>query len=400
MHVVWDTVLQTCVFVQGKVHIAKMHMFSKFRAPSLLHCVFYHLRHGLHKNNEPRDSFPRFLRLLGPLWGWGRSKFLVRDASQTSMVLPRIVCLCGAVRVCGECHGVKWRVEWRVFALCLGTVRCEISGSLWFCATRRNRVSRPRKPLACGPKHCRFSRTSHGCLPTFCKTRESKVPPWCEKAWKHLWFEGNVACGDGYVIKSVMCVSVRSKWPPWIQKFSKTQEANWKDLWHQPCHARGRTSSIQVSRKWCSTMAKKRSSKHMYGCTVESHESTRQAIYTDNTLESGKCCEYPSLPLKIHEDRIAGKGSDFYDHIIIWCTSLFRCHKRWRFRMQKLGSGQGTEKVKDDSRGKRRLFWKDTETNKESPLCYIDGHMSPQKCGVITRITEVQRQSRAPGRRL
>ena len=29
---------------------------------------------------------------------------------------------------------------------------------------------------ACGPKHCRFSRTPHGCLPTSCDTLGSKVP--------------------------------------------------------------------------------------------------------------------------------------------------------------------------------------------------------------------------------
>ena len=58
-------------------------------------------------------------------------------------------------------------------------LRCVLSGRMTvchICATRRNRLWRPRKPLACGPKHCRFSRTSHGCLPTFCDTRESKVP--------------------------------------------------------------------------------------------------------------------------------------------------------------------------------------------------------------------------------
>ena len=33
--------------------------------------------------------------------------FFVRDASQNSGVLPRVVCLCGAVGFCGECHGVK-----------------------------------------------------------------------------------------------------------------------------------------------------------------------------------------------------------------------------------------------------------------------------------------------------
>ena len=37
-------------------------------------------------------------------------------------------------------------------------------------ATRRNCLWRSRKPLGCGPKHCRFSRTSHGCLPTSCDT--------------------------------------------------------------------------------------------------------------------------------------------------------------------------------------------------------------------------------------
>ena len=31
-------------------------------------------------------------------------------------------------------------------------------------------------------------------------------------------------------------------------------------------------------------------------------------------------------------------------------------------------------------------------------ICYIDGHMSPQKYGVGTNIIEEQRQNRAPGR--
>ena len=33
---------------------------------------------------------------------------------------------------------------------------------------------------------------------------------------------------------------------------------------------------------------------------------------------------------------------------------------------------------------------------KESPLCYTDGHLSSQECGVGTKITKVRRQSRAP----
>ena len=38
-----------------------------------------------------------------------------------------------------------------------------------------------------------------------------------------------------------------------------------------------------------------------------------------------------------------------------------------------------------------------TKRQTESPLCYTDGHMSPQKCGVRAQIAEVRRQSRAPG---
>ena len=36
-----------------------------------------------------------------------------------------------------------------------------------------------------------------------------------------------------------------------------------------------------------------------------------------------------------------------------------------------------------------------TKRQKESPLCYIDGHLSSQKCGVRTKISDVQRKSRA-----
>ena len=39
-----------------------------------------------------------------------------------------------------------------------------------------------------------------------------------------------------------------------------------------------------------------------------------------------------------------------------------------------------------------------TKRQKVSPLYFIDGHMSPQKCGVGTKATEVQRQSHAPRR--
>ena len=38
----------------------------------------------------------------------------------------------------------------------------------------------------------------------------------------------------------------------------------------------------------------------------------------------------------------------------------------------------------------------EAQRQKESPLCYIDGHMPPRTRGVRTNITKIQRQSRAP----
>ena len=46
-------------------------------------------------------------------------------------------------------------------------------------------------------------------------------------------------------------------------------------------------------------------------------------------------------------------------------------------------------------RAKRRLFWKHKETKKDSPLCYTDGHLSSQKCGVGTKAPKIRRTSRA-----
>ena len=47
--------------------------------------------------------------------------FWFRDVSPNSRVLPRVVCLCGAVSVHGECHGVKRRVN-DVFLRCVPRV--------------------------------------------------------------------------------------------------------------------------------------------------------------------------------------------------------------------------------------------------------------------------------------
>ena len=89
---------------QGKVHFAKMFFFffRNFEPPHFC-TVFYHLRHGRQKKMSQGARNQGF---------WDRFReleFFVQDASQNITVLPRVVCLCGAVGLCGECHGVKWR---------------------------------------------------------------------------------------------------------------------------------------------------------------------------------------------------------------------------------------------------------------------------------------------------
>ena len=48
-----------------------------------------------------------------------------------------------------------------------------------------------------------------------------------------------------------------------------------------PCHAKG--WFILASRKWCRAMGKKKELRTMYGCIVESHESTRQRVQSKNS---------------------------------------------------------------------------------------------------------------------
>ena len=145
-----------------------MHVFfSKFWASSFSHCVFYCLRPGRWRNDKNRALEIRFFvtsRGSGP-------EISVRMRGKTAgffHVLSVSVVPFAFVESAMEC---QLRVNAVFFAqfLWAATLR---SLTINF---RKSRLWRQRKPLACGPKHCRFSRTSHGCLPTSCDTRGSKV---------------------------------------------------------------------------------------------------------------------------------------------------------------------------------------------------------------------------------
>ena len=93
----------------------------------------------------------------------------------------------------------------------------------------------------------------------------------------------------------------------------------WRDLWHQPCLAKGKLKL--ASRKWLQSRKLHQIPKTICGCVVEFHESTGQRVES-------------SVPAKTWRSH-CGQKDLLRWRIAIWCSSLFRCHQRGRFRMQK-----------------------------------------------------------------
>ena len=105
-----------------------------------------------------------------------------------------------------------------------------------------------------------------------------------------------------------------------------------------------------------------KNSKRVYGCIVESHESTRQRAESSQS--------------KIHEDRVAGKGFTSMTHKNL----VHRVHPDATSDedpKRKSRRGQGMESSRQfqhgiwkTSRAKRRLFWKHKETKRKSTLLH------------------------------
>ena len=64
MHVVWYILFQEFASHQRKSADRQNSYFLKFRAPSFLYCVFYHLRHGRQKKKRQGASFQGFWDFL------------------------------------------------------------------------------------------------------------------------------------------------------------------------------------------------------------------------------------------------------------------------------------------------------------------------------------------------
>ena len=128
----------------------------------------------------------------------------------------------------------------------------------------------------------------------------------------------------------------------------------------------------------------------MYGCIVESHESTRQRA--------------ESLKSKAHEERIVGKSFTSMTH----CNLVHKfipmpqamkildlkaaVDKEWK-KLETIPS-MGFGKSQEQKRG----YSGRAEIPNDSPHCFTDGHVPPQNCGVKTKIADVHRKSRAQGK--
>ena len=135
--------------------------------------------------------------------------------------------------------------------------------------------------------------------------------------------------------------------------------------------------SIPVSRMWCKIMAMKRSSKQ---CVIVLWNLLNPRDSEQNLCSLGTM------------DHIAGKGFTSMTHYNLvhmfipmpQAMKIFGCQKLpWtRNGRTRDNSGMGIGKSQEQEGG----YSGSTKRQKESPLCYTDGHTSPQERGVRTQI--------------
>ena len=174
-----------------------------------------------------------------------------------------------------------------------------------------------------------------------------------------------------------------------IKKRSKTHGESWKFQRMRQCLVRKEQRNTSRFRK-----LQRRDVNPTRFQKQSMHASWRRMSPRDNSLESS--------PLKDHEDHFAGKGNNSMTHFNLvhkfipmpqMMKILFAkaaVDKEWKQR-ETIPAWQ-LDKVKSKKRGCSRS----TKRQKESPLCHNEGHLSSQKCGVRTQISEVQRKSRTP----
>ena len=122
-------------------------------------------------------------------------------------------------------------------------------------------------------------------------------------------------------------------------------------------------------------------------------------LYSGSFLNPGGN-ERNHLFLKNHEDHIAGKGYNSMNHKKL-VHEFMPMPKAMKIPDAKAAMDKQMEEARNEAwqldkvKSKKGGYSGNTK-EKESPFCYIDGHMSSQKCGVRTNNSEVQGSRRAP----
>ena len=134
------------------------------------------------------------------------------------------------------------------------------------------------------------------------------------------------------------------------------------------CKRKARTGTTKVAAK--EEIASQKFSKTTYGCIVQSHESTMQRV--------------ESTQPKNHEDHIAGKGFTSMTHCNL-VHKFIPVPQAMKIPDAKAAVDKGWKKLETipmatgESQEQEGGHSRSTKRQKESPLCYTDGHMPPQK---------------------
>ena len=147
--------------------------------------------------------------------------------------------------------------------------------------------------------------------------------------------------------------------------FSNTRGENGKDLWHLPWPCKRAPNNItKVFAK--SSIASEKATKTIYGCKVESHESTRQRV-----------------DLKIMKIALQGFTSMTHYNLV---HKFIPMHPAMNIRDAKAAVDKEWKKARDNpsvaiEQGEEQKGGHSGsgKRQKESPLCYIDGHLPPQE---------------------
>ena len=118
--------------------------------------------------------------------------------------------------------------------------------------------------------------------------------------------------------------------------------------------------------------------KTMYGCMVDSHESTRQRA--------------ESLQSKAYEDRIAGKDFTSMTHYNL-VHKFIPMPQTMKNPEAKAAVDKERKKLEtipawqlDYVKSKKEVILEAQKRHKGSPLCYIDGHLSAQKADLEPKL--------------